>query len=503
MTSYGEIKTMKRNVLLIPTLVSLFAKRFPAGRWSFLGPGSEKKWYSTYNERPRGEWDRVAELMMIKFRESGHLVFRATSSLSRGTLKIKGGGQLSIHFCADGDTIETVFRKIIAVIQLSIYGAVSDVCEEYSTCQTRTVRPVLAGQSDPLFEAGKLLIMTPRPSIEILAQEKLLQMYKERVERLPQQDRVIKICTDAGFLKTVEIGQMHTDEFSQFTEPMTCREYTLPRHEKSTDPKGWIRGNTKIGPVLEVTTSYLQGKYGVEIRIMSMNKDKSHSWVRISHGLNKVVTNLNNNEQETSEVQFEEYALRLNASDFAFRSKAKAKPQRRTPASSKTRTVPIGKRTWTDVEPGEYSISDYEVSKQLSTLLRHGHLPREEYGAIDFWRLQDYLRNHFVQSQHWSNEMWKSTMAKGGGNQKNIQYCTDSSGTILYLRALQGHSGRSLIDPLLQDNVVIQHGFFHHIYHIGCAFNLHSIINNVLIPGGQNSSKRQKHSFYTPSQIQD
>ena len=28
-------------------LVSLFAKRFPAGRWSFLGPGSKKKWYFT------------------------------------------------------------------------------------------------------------------------------------------------------------------------------------------------------------------------------------------------------------------------------------------------------------------------------------------------------------------------------------------------------------------------------------------------------------------------
>ena len=48
----------------------------------------------------------------------------------------------------------------------------------------------------------------------------------------------------------------HTDEFSQFAEPVTCRDY-----EKSTDPKGWIRGKTKIGPVLEVTTSYLQGKY--------------------------------------------------------------------------------------------------------------------------------------------------------------------------------------------------------------------------------------------------
>ena len=64
-------------------------------------------------------------------------------------------------------------------------------------------RPVLAGQSDPLFEPAKLLIMTPRPSIEILAQENVLQKCKERVGRLPQQDRLIKICTDAGFLKTV------------------------------------------------------------------------------------------------------------------------------------------------------------------------------------------------------------------------------------------------------------------------------------------------------------
>ena len=220
--------------------------------------------------------------MMIKVGESGHPVFRATSPLSRGTLKSKGGGQVSIHLCADGDSIETVFRTLISVNQLSLYGAVADVCEEHRTCQTSSGGPVLAGQSDPLFEPAKLLITTLTPSIEIPAQEILLQKYKERVERLSQQDRLIKICTDAGFLKTVEVGQYfmtkHTDEFLQFTEPVTGREYTLPRDEKSTDPKGWIRGNTKIGPVLEVTTSYLQGKYGVEIRIESVNKDKSHSW---------------------------------------------------------------------------------------------------------------------------------------------------------------------------------------------------------------------------------
>ena len=110
------------------TLVSLFAKRFPAGRWSFFGPGSEKKWCSTYNERPQGEWDRVAEMMLIRFGESGHPVSRATSPLSRGTLKSKGGGQLSIHFCADGDTIETVFVAKLFPLISSVSTEQSQMC---------------------------------------------------------------------------------------------------------------------------------------------------------------------------------------------------------------------------------------------------------------------------------------------------------------------------------------------------------------------------------------
>ena len=86
-------------------------------------------------------------------------------------------------------------------------------------------------------------------------------------------------------------------------------------------------------------------------------------------------------------------------------------------------------------------------------------------------------------------------MARGGGNKKRFQYCIDSSGEILYLRALQGHSGRNLIDPSLQDNVVILDGFFKYIYHVGCAINLHSIINSGLIPGGQNLSIEGHHSL--------
>ena len=121
-----------------PKLVSTYAISFSPGRWSFLGLGSEKKWYSTLECKPQGEWDRVAELMMIKFSESGHPVLRSTSPLSRGTLKSRGGGKLSVHFCADEGAIETVFRTIISVHQLSIYGAVSDLCEGYKSCHVRT-----------------------------------------------------------------------------------------------------------------------------------------------------------------------------------------------------------------------------------------------------------------------------------------------------------------------------------------------------------------------------
>ena len=86
-------------------------------------------------------------------------------------------------------------------------------------------------------------------------------------------------------------------------------------------------------------------------------------------------------------------------------------------------------------------------------------------------------------------------MAGGGGDKIRFQYCIDASGTFVYFRALQGHSGRNLIESSLQDNVVIPSGFFQHIYHIGCAFNLHSIINSGLRPGGQSSSKRQTVFF--------
>ena len=80
-----------------------------------------------------------------------------------------------------------------------------------------------------------------------------------------------------------------------------------------------------------------------------MNKDNSHSCVRISPGFNKLVTDLidkeyDDNEQETSETKSEEFALKTNVLAFASRSKAKAKPRRPSTTCSSSRTVPILER---------------------------------------------------------------------------------------------------------------------------------------------------------------
>ena len=181
--------------------------------------------------------------------------------------------------------------------------------------------------------------------------------------------------------------------------------------------------------MLEVTTSHLQGKFGAEIRIESLNKDHSHSWVRIFHGLNKLVTDLSNkeddnNEQETSEIQFEDCALQTTVLAFASRSQAKAKPHRRISASSSTKTIPIGERTWTDIEPQDYSSFDYPVSKQLSTLLRHG----DRQYFLRLWVLS--TRNTKIRiTMTWTHHVLHGTSRKSGRNIKT--QCIGSTSNLL------------------------------------------------------------------------
>ena len=247
----------------------------------------------------------------------------------------------------------------------------------------------------------------------------------ERIESHSPESKVSKFCMDAGFAHVVEVGQYFmtkdTGDFRQF-HTVACRECTLPRNDESSQPKGWIQGNTRIGPALEVTTSYVWCKYGIEIIIWSLSQDNSHSWVRISHGANIYVVDSNYNNTEVPADLPEEQASQSIVKVFAARSKAKAKPQpqRREPFDVPS-IIPMNERKWIDIEPAESSLSAYEVSKKVVNLLRHCQtIQREDDGAVQFWRIKFYLRNQFPQNQYWSDDRWKACLAAGGGSKKKI-----------------------------------------------------------------------------------
>ena len=208
----------------------------------------------------------------------------------------------------------------------------------------------------------------------------------------------------------------------------------------------------RIGLVLEVTTSFQHFKYGIEIRIESVNKDNSHSWVRISYGTVKYVNDYIKDDTENLADPQEEEDVPTSSGVVAARSKAKAKPQPRE--STGATTIPLSERIWIDIEPSQQDLESYNLSKKVV------NLHREEDGAIQFYKIKFLLRDHHPQMQNWTDDRWIACLAAGGGSKRRYQYCSDYLGSILYLRALQGHSGSNLIDPALQDNVLIGPGLF-------------------------------------------
>ena len=75
MSMFNDISCDKKDneeeCLANAKVVSVYAKKFGIGQWSFIGPGSEKKWYSMEENSPQGIWDHIAEKMLVEFAESG------------------------------------------------------------------------------------------------------------------------------------------------------------------------------------------------------------------------------------------------------------------------------------------------------------------------------------------------------------------------------------------------------------------------------------------------
>ena len=255
-------------------------------------------------------------------------------------------------------------------------------------------------------------------------------------------------------MRVVEVGQYFvtkdTGDFRQFRS-VACREFSLPRDDPTSQPKGWIQRNMRIGSVLEVTTNFQHFKNGIKIRIKSVNQNDSHSWVRISYGMVKYVNDFIEDNTEIPADPQEEQVSQTSTSVVAARSKAKAKPKPRE--STGMTTVPFRERNGLILNH-QSKISNCTISRRKSLIFFDTIRSYIEKKMEQFKFCKNKIP-HQSQIQNWSDDRWKICLAASGRSKRRYQCCFDNLGSIICLCAFQGHSGSNLIDPALQDNVLI------------------------------------------------
>ena len=384
--------------------------------------------------------------------------------------------------------------QFIALLFLSISSVSTEQWQLYAmnmkATQTARGNPLYWRVSQLLLEKSKSKYLLMMKNPETL--KSFCSNICNKLNRFHQKNRLSKFCKEAGFMSVAEVGQYFvTRDAGEFQHTIACREYTLPRDDKASQPKGWIRGNTRIGPYIgmEVTTSFQHFKYGIEVRIESVNEDNSHSWVRISYGTVRYVNDYIKYDTKNFADPQEEEDVPTSSGVVAARSKAKAKPQPRE--STGTTTIPLSERVWIDIEPSKQDFESYNLSKKVINLLRHNQkLHREEDGAIQFYKIKFHLRDHHLPIQNWSDDRWIACLAAGGGSKRRYQYCSDYLGSIIYLRALQGHSGGNLIDLTLQDKRV--DWTWNISLHLPCGKQFQSSFNSQQWTGTWRSEFKQK-----------
>ena len=86
------------------------------------------------------------------------------------------------------------FLIIVSENQLSPYGGVKEICEEYNSFHERNGLLFVMGQSIVLRAINTEALSN---SVDSAKQNLLLQQYEERIEKLSQQDKMSKFYMDA------------------------------------------------------------------------------------------------------------------------------------------------------------------------------------------------------------------------------------------------------------------------------------------------------------------
>ena len=178
----------------------------------------------------------MAEEMMLNFSDSSHPIFRASSAFERRELRSKEDGKKPIHFDGSDENIELHLHTLISANQLSVYGAIADLCSELPKDLRAPVKPAARDRLEKMAIPTGLSFT--ENSANAQQRRNLLQEYERKFEPLSEDQKLSKLCSDAG-LKLVQKEQYFytpdTEEGQQMQH--SCREYTMPRNEKRTRNK--------------------------------------------------------------------------------------------------------------------------------------------------------------------------------------------------------------------------------------------------------------------------
>ena len=116
----------------------------------------------------------------------------------------KGGSKKTIHFNGSEQNVELLLRTVMSANKLSICGAVAEKCTEVPKHTTASVEPEAHAARDPL-ETREIPTEPPvaDPRTDELRRRNLLQEYEQQFEQLSDDQKLSKLCSNAG-LETVE-----------------------------------------------------------------------------------------------------------------------------------------------------------------------------------------------------------------------------------------------------------------------------------------------------------
>ena len=328
----------------------------------------------------------VAYVLLLLFTRpvTSHVTFTCYTAHAQTSPKKKK----SIQFNGSEEIVELILRTVISVNQLRIYGAVADLWTELD--------PDSRNQNEGEI-CESLEIPTEIPIVNAISQSStssaqgdLLQEYERKFAELPDDQKLSKPCSDAGFLKEIGKGQFFIG-IEEGPEVMltACREYTQPRNLKTSRTRGWIRSNTKIGQVLDAKIYPHEGRYCADIMIESLFKDQTDSWVRVVKGITKYVT------ETSEEIPVENVQLFISTG----RPVVRAKPRPKLGVNLSTTYVPIHERKWIDINPATFSQSCFQCQNSSSNYCDMIRTFLEK--TMEQYDLNDEFKVKFLDTLQW------------------------------------------------------------------------------------------------------